>query len=149
MWHTKFYKFSKNNKHHIYFINCFYKVPFSAPDQIHCAHSCSMRFWISDSILFSLLFPLFFFYSAFFFFSFFKLILLSNNPSKWCTDSAVWLLHGWCKVKLVLSRCMFCVHHTTMHQFTESFYSKLHMYVCLHYITLQPRQENSPPAGNP
>ena len=32
-------------------------------------------------------------------------------PSKWCTYNAVWLLHGWCWVKLLPSQHMFCVHH--------------------------------------
>ena len=36
-------------------------------------------------------------------------------PPKWCTCSAVWLLNGWCHVKLLLSWRMFCVHHTTMY----------------------------------
>ena len=36
---------------------------------------------------------------------------------KWCTNNAVWLLHGWCHVKLLPSWCTFCVHHTIMHQF--------------------------------
>ena len=45
-------------------------------------------------------------------------------PPKWCTDCTIWLLHGWCYVKLQLSRYKFCVHHTTMHQFTASFHSK-------------------------
>ena len=30
-------------------------------------------------------------------------------PPKWCT---VLLLHGWCHVKLLLSRRTFCLHHT-------------------------------------
>ena len=30
-------------------------------------------------------------------------------PPKWCT---VWSLHGWCHVKLLLSRRTFCLHHT-------------------------------------
>ena len=38
------------------------------------------------------------FYSAFF-----------PYPPK--SDSAVWLLRGWCHVKLLLSQHMFCVHH--------------------------------------
>ena len=46
--------------------------------------------------------------------------------TKWCTSSAVWLLHGWCHMKLLLSQCAFCVHHTTMYQFTVSLYSKPH-----------------------
>ena len=39
---------------------------------------------------------------------------------------AIWLLHGWCHVKLLPSRRTYCVHHTTMHQFTLSFCSKPH-----------------------
>ena len=39
-------------------------------------------------------------------------------------NSSIWLLYGWCRVKLLPSRRMFCVHHTTMHQFTASTYSK-------------------------
>ena len=34
--------------------------------------------------------------------------------------SAVYLLHGWCHVKLPLSRYTLRVNHTTMHQFTVS-----------------------------
>ena len=30
---------------------------------------------------------------------------------KWCAYSAVWLLHGWCHMKLLPSWCTFCVHH--------------------------------------
>ena len=51
-----------------------------------------------------------FFYNAFF-----------SIQTKWCTDSAIWLLHGWCHVKLLPSRRMFRVHHTIMHQLTVSF----------------------------
>ena len=40
-------------------------------------------------------------------------------------DSGVWLLHGWCHMKLLPSRHKFCV---TMHQFTGSLYSKPHRY---------------------
>ena len=45
------------------------------------------------------------------------------------TDSGysdVWLLRGWCHLKLLPSRRMFCVHYTSMHQFTVSLYSKSH-----------------------
>ena len=28
---------------------------------------------------------------------------------------ALWLLNGWCHVKLLLRRRTFCAHHTTMH----------------------------------
>ena len=43
-------------------------------------------------------------------------------------DSALWLLHGWCHVKLLLSRRRLCVHHSTIHQFTVSvaIHSKSH-----------------------
>ena len=34
--------------------------------------------------------------------------------------SGIWLLHSSCHVKLLPSRRTFCVHHTTMHQFTAS-----------------------------
>ena len=42
----------------------------------------------------------------------------------WSGYSALWLLHGWCHVKPLPSRGTFCVHHTVMHQFTVSLYSK-------------------------
>ena len=44
----------------------------------------------------------------------------------------LWLLNGWCHVKLLLRRRKFCAHHTTMHcvcvllLFTMSLYSKPH-----------------------
>ena len=40
--------------------------------------------------------------------------------------SAVWLLHGWCHVKLLPSRRTICVHQTTMHQFTVSLHVRPH-----------------------
>ena len=70
--------------------------------------SCHMWLWMCGCILNS-------FCSFFFFFL---------RPPKQCTDSAIWSLHGWCYVKLQSSRCMFCVHHTTMHQFTVSSHTK-------------------------
>ena len=48
-------------------------------------------------------------------------------PPKWYTGSAIWLLPGWCHVKLLSSWCTFRVHHITMHQFTVSPHSKPHM----------------------
>ena len=42
--------------------------------------------------------------------------------------SAVWLLQGWCHIKLLPSQHAFCVHHTTVHQFTVSLYLKPHMH---------------------
>ena len=38
----------------------------------------------------------------------------------------VWLVHGWCHMKLLPSWHMFCVHIATMHQFAVSLYSKPH-----------------------
>ena len=58
-----------------------------------------------------------------------KITLLShqrNNHRTGGTDSTTWLLHGWCQVKLLPSRRVFCVHHTTMHQFMVSLHSKPH-----------------------
>ena len=40
--------------------------------------------------------------------------------------NTIWLLHGWCHMKLLLSQHTFCVHHTTMDQFMVSFYLKPH-----------------------
>ena len=37
-------------------------------------------------------------------------------PPKWCTNSTLWLSHGWCHAKLLPSRRKFCVHHLTMHR---------------------------------
>ena len=68
-----------------------------------------MWFWMSDS-------SLLFLYSLFADLSF----CCCFNPSKWSIYSAVWLLRGWCHVKLLPSRRTFCVRHTTMHQFTVS-----------------------------
>ena len=44
----------------------------------------------------------------------------------WSGYSAVWSLRDWCHVKLLPPWCMFCVHRTTMYQFTVSLYSKPH-----------------------
>ena len=52
--------------------------------------------------------------------------MLFKYLSKWCTYSTTWLLHGWCQVKGLPSRRMFCVHHITMHQFTVSFHLKIY-----------------------
>ena len=71
--------------------------------------SCRMPFWMSDCILPPPPPPLFFFFP----------------PTKWCTDSAIWLLHCWCHMKLLPSRRKLCVHHTTVHQFTVSPHSKI------------------------
>ena len=49
--------------------------------------------------------------------------------SKWCTYSAIRLLHDWCLMKLLLSRHTLYVHHTTLHQFTVSLHAKPHVYI--------------------
>ena len=46
--------------------------------------------------------------------------------TEWCPNRAVWLLHSWFHLKLLLSWCIFCVHHTTMHQFTVLLHLKPH-----------------------
>ena len=38
--------------------------------------------------------------------------------SKWCTNSALWSLHGWYHMKQLLSWCMFCVHHAPVYSVT-------------------------------
>ena len=54
------------------------------------------------------------------------------NPPKWCTHSAVWLLYGWCHVKLLPPRRTFCVQYATKHQFTVLFRSHIRrVHVCL------------------
>ena len=74
---------------------------FSALEQIHLALVACDSEWVT-------------FYSAFW---------ISTAVVNY---SAVWLLHGWCHVKLPPSRRTFCVHHTTTHQFTMSLHSKPH-----------------------
>ena len=34
-----------------------------------------------------------------------------QHPSKWCTYSAIWLLHSWCQVKLLPPWRTFSVYH--------------------------------------
>ena len=41
-------------------------------------------------------------------------------PPKWCTCSAVWLLHGWCHVKLLPSRRVLCKPCTMPRHFMQS-----------------------------
>ena len=74
--------------------------------------SCCMWFWMSDwSLLYN--------YTAF----------LNTHWSGVLTlgYSVIWLLQGWCHVKLLSSRCTFSVHHTTMHQFSVSLHARPHM----------------------
>ena len=48
---------------------------------------------------------------------------------KWCTCSAVWLLHGWCHVKLLMSRRKLCVHHSSLHcHFIRSHVCRMHVF---------------------
>ena len=53
-------------------------------------------------------------------------ITRSEYSPEWCTDSDIWLLHGWCHTKKLSSRRTFCVYHTAMHQLRVSLYSKPH-----------------------
>ena len=74
--------------------------------------SCCMGFGMSDwSLLYN--------YCAFFNTHWSGVLTLSY--------SVIWLLHGWCHVKLLLSRCTFCMHHTNMHRFSVS----LHAWPCM------------------
>ena len=74
--------------------------------------TCRMWFWMRDCSL---------------------LLRFFIYPSRWCTYSAIWLLHGWCHVKLLPARHTFCVHNTTMHQFTVPLHAMPHTreHVCL------------------
>ena len=56
-----------------------------------------------------------------------------NIPSKWCTFSAVCLLHGWCHLKLLPSRPTFSVRHTIMHEFSfiRSYIRRLHVWLAV------------------
>ena len=61
--------------------------------------------------------------------------------AKWWAYSAVWLLRGWCRVKLLWSWRPFFVHHTTIHQFTVTLYLKPHighMVACVFSCNLPP-----------
>ena len=64
---------------------------------------------------------------------------VSEYPPKWCTYSTVWLLHGWCRVKLLPSRHVLCtpLNHAqldttspkpciALHHFTQSHICKVH-----------------------
>ena len=51
----------------------------------------------------------------------------------------VWLLHGWCHVKLLPSWRKFYVHHTAMHQFTVTLFKATYMHAaCLFSWNLLP-----------
>ena len=45
-------------------------------------------------------------------------------PPKWCAHSTVWLSHGWCFVKLLMSWCTFCVQH----HFIQSHICRVHVF---------------------
>ena len=62
----------------------------------------------------------------------FEQVTVALHSTFWI--SAVWLLHGWCHVKLLPCWCKVYVHHTAMHQFTVSLYSKLH--ICMLHVCL-------------
>ena len=53
-----------------------------------------------------------------------------KNPPKLCNDSDIWLC-GWCHMKLLPSQPTFCVHHTTMRQFSHFIWSNIcSVHVC-------------------
>ena len=43
-------------------------------------------------------------------------------PPKWCTDSAIWLLHGWCHMKLLPSQRILCTpyNHAQIYSATDT-----------------------------
>ena len=69
---------------------------------------------------------------AFFFF-------FLQYPPKWYTYSAVWLLHGWCHVKLLPSRRVLCTpcNHTPCHV-TVGFIAVQYLQVVFAIQTLTP-----------
>ena len=76
----------------IIIIDYFYIIALlSTLKQTHCTQSCHMWFWMSDCSLLT----------ALFFLSFFLFIHQSG------VLGSVWLLHGWCHVKLRLSKPFF------------------------------------------
>ena len=89
----------------------FYTALFSALVQTHWAHVAYGSEWVTASFFFFVAVLLLFVFS------------ISAEVVYW---QAIWLLRGWCHVELLPSRRKFCVHHTTMHQFTASLHSKLH-----------------------
>jgi len=113
VWETKQWRCPDNRRDsqrlwrdiwlNMFIIHSFYLAPFSAPQQTHCGLVKCDSEWVTAS-----------FYSSFVFL----------YARKWITDGAVWFLHCWCHVKLLPSRGKFCVHQSTMHQFTVSLHSK-------------------------
>ena len=99
-------------------IRRFYIALFSALEQSYCALVRCDSDWVT--VLF---------YSAYFWY-----------PPKWCTDSAVLLLHGWCSMKLLRSWRKIRVHHWIMHQFTVTpFKATWKMYgACVFSFNLPP-----------
>ena len=80
------------------FINHFYIVLFAALEQNHCAPVTCGSEWVTVVLYYKFL-------------SIHqKCADISEYPPKWCADSAIWLLHGWCHVKLLPSQCKFWVH---------------------------------------
>ena len=53
-------------------------------------------------------------------------IVRFEYPLKWCTYSTVWLLHGWCHVKLAAILACSVYNHTTMHHHVMSLHAKPH-----------------------
>ena len=62
----------------------------------HSLHSSCMQLWIARHSVFWI-------------------------PTEMVYLSTIWLLHGWCHMKMQPSWGMFCADHTVMHQFTVLF----------------------------
>ena len=96
-------------------INCFYVALFPALKQTHCTLVTCNSEWVTAV-------------SAF----------LKIHWSGVLT-ALLSLLHGWCHMKLLLSLCIFCVRHTTMHHFTVSLHLKPHTWgACVFSCNLPP-----------
>ena len=105
------YKVQKTADFIIIISHSFYIALFSTLEQTHCAHVTCDSEWVTVS-----------FYSAYYL-----------CPRKWCTDSALWLLHGWCHVKCCRfgANSVYTIQPCTSLQchFTESHIGRV--YACL------------------
>ena len=54
------------------------------------------------------------------FIAFFVVVFFLEYLPKWYTDSAIWFLHGWCHVKLLL--CSVAVHLCSLSVFAVDIY---------------------------
>ena len=79
-------------------VDCFYVALFSTLEQTNCALVACDSKRVTR---------------------FLKIFFMAHfeYPPEWCTDSTVWLLHGWCHGKLLLSQCILCTpyNHAPCH----------------------------------